>query len=76
VARERADQARLLDSRDERAGRQQAMLGVLPADQAFGAAHLGAAHVDDRLIVHDELVALKRALEVADDAQSVHRVVV
>ena len=52
------------------------MLGVLPADQALGAADLGAAHVDDRLVVHDELVALQRPLEVADHAQPVDRVVV
>ncbi len=49
---------------------------MLPADQALGAADLGATHIDDRLVVHDQLFLIERAAEVAEQAQALPRVAV
>ena len=69
VTGERADEAGLLDGLHEGAGRDQAVLGVLPADQALGAAHAHVVEVDDRLVVDDDLVLQQGVADAAEHAQ-------
>ena len=60
---DRQDQARLFGQAQERAGRQQAALRVLPAQQRLDADDLVAAQIDLRLIVQHEFVARQRTAQ-------------
>ena len=50
------DQSRILGDGDECGRREKALLRMVPADQRFEPGQPGVAQVDDRLIVHLELV--------------------
>ena len=65
--RQRLDERGLLDVRDE-LGRRHEPVGVSSPDERLRGAHGAGADVDDRLVMDDDLPALERALEVADDA--------
>ena len=54
---QRQDQPRFLGQRNEVAGRHQ-LVAALPAHQRLGADHARRAHVDHRLVVQHQLVAL------------------
>ena len=49
-------------------GRGDEPVGSLPSDESLDGLDLARVHPDDRLIVHDDLVALERGLEVPHDA--------
>ena len=71
VSRQRRDQRRLLDHRHELGRREQAPLGVLPADQRLDARHPARLQVELRLVVHHELAPLERRSDLAEQAQAV-----
>ena len=73
-AREVGDRAGALGERDELVGLQQPVLGVLPAHERLDARHAVALERDLRLVVQDELVALDRAPQLAQEAEPGRRV--
>ena len=64
--REQLHQPGLLGEDDELGGRDQAPLGMLPADERLEALDAAVRDVDDRLVVDDQLVVLDRPLQLAD----------
>src|SRR4051795_6430608 len=66
----RLDEARLLREGDERPGREQSALGMLPPHECLDRDDLAAPELDDRLVVDDELRALDRSLEVGLKAKT------
>ena len=65
--RQRAHHGRLFDVRDE-LRRGDEPIRMLPPHERLDRAHGAGAEVDDRLVVHDDLTALERALQILDDA--------
>src|SRR5207245_4416471 len=57
VLAERNDQTGLLGQRNELVGRDEPLLRMAPASQRLGAGWLARLDVDDRLVVHLQLVA-------------------
>ena len=62
-----ADETFALRGRDEIERRDEATLGVVPAQKGLDAAHLLGLDEDPRLVVQDELVLDDRALELEAD---------
>ncbi len=71
VQRERPDERGRLDLRDELVRAEQAALGVLPAHERLHAGDTPALQVDLRLVVEDELAALERPSDLAEQDQAV-----
>src|SRR5205814_10252363 len=61
---ELVDQARLLSQRDEVGGRDQALPGMLPANERLESDHRSVCEIHDRLVVENELPALDGPSEV------------
>ena len=66
--RQLAREGRALDVRHELGRRHQRLVGQPPAHERLGAARRARAEMDDRLVEDDELLALERGLDIADDA--------
>ena len=62
------DEARLLGQRDELVGGEQPAGRVLPPGQRLDAAPRARPHVEDRLVVQDELVAFDAAAQLRLEA--------
>ena len=73
-AGELRDRAGPLGERHELVGLQQPVLGVLPAHERLGAGDVVPLERHLRLVVQDELVALDRAPQLAEEAQPGRRV--
>jgi hypothetical protein len=59
-AGQRVAEPGFLGERDEVVGRDQAEVGVLPADQGFDPVDLAGGRVEGRLVVQDELAVFDR----------------
>ncbi len=66
----------MLGERQELAGREQAPLRVVPADERLDRVDISGRELDSRLVVDDELAVGDRAPQLADEREPVRRVVV
>src|SRR6185295_19044689 len=76
VLGELAHDAGLLGERDERAGAEQAALGMHPADERLDVVDAAAVEVELRLEVEDDLLGADRVAQLADELQALARVAV
>jgi hypothetical protein len=67
---DRVDDAGVLGGRDERARPDEALLGIVPADERLGGVDALADRVEDGLEVQDELVALERTAQAGAERQA------
>eukprot|EP01022_Parablepharisma_sp_SALTPOND_P021784 TRINITY_DN435_c2_g8_i2.p1 TRINITY_DN435_c2_g8~~TRINITY_DN435_c2_g8_i2.p1 ORF type:complete len:1118 (+),score=384.08 TRINITY_DN435_c2_g8_i2:11710-15063(+) len=72
-APQRLDQVMRLGQADEFAGKDQAMLGMLPADQRFHADHTVVLQLHLGLVMQAEFVLLERLAEASQQLQAAHR---